>query len=128
MATDQEVVARTPPGRHAGADKEAEMSAWDEFTGQVLDASRRFVQGDAEPFKSLWPHRDDMTIFGGWGACEQSWAAVEARFDWVASRDSEGWLDRENLLEGVDQGIAYPVTSNAAVDDSITPPRCVSVI
>src|SRR5215813_1879414 len=29
------------------------MSDWDEFTGQLLDALRRFVQGDAEPYKSL---------------------------------------------------------------------------
>jgi hypothetical protein len=61
------------------------------------------------PLKSLWSHRDDVTIFGGWGACEQGWAAVEPRLDWAASRYSEGWLDRENLLEGVDQDIAYSV-------------------
>jgi hypothetical protein len=101
------------------------MSAWDEFTGQLLDASRRFVQGDAEPLKSLWPHRDDLRRLG----CRRAeLGAIEARFDWAASQDSEGWLDRENLHEGVDQGIAYSVTSNAAADDSITPSRCVSVI
>ena len=43
------------------------MSDWDGFTKQLLDALRRFVQGDAEPYKSLWSHRDDVTIFGGWG-------------------------------------------------------------
>jgi hypothetical protein len=51
---------------------------------------------------------DDVTIFGGWGAYEQGWAAVE-RLERAASRYSEGWLDRENLLEGVDQDIGYPV-------------------
>ena len=35
--------------------------------------------------------------------------AVEPRLDWAASRYAEGWLDRENLLEGVDQDIAYSV-------------------
>jgi len=85
------------------------MSDWDEFTGQLLDALRRFVQGDAEPYKNLWSHADDATIFGGWGAYEQGWAAVESRLDWAASRYSEGWLDRENLLEGVDQDIGYSV-------------------
>ena len=29
------------------------MSDWDEFTGQLLEALRRFVQGDAGPYKSL---------------------------------------------------------------------------
>ena len=85
------------------------MSDWDEFTGQLLDALRRFVQGDAEPYKSLWSRADDVMIFGGWGAYEQGWAAVEPRLEWAASRYSEGWLDRENLLEGVDQAVAYSV-------------------
>lgn len=85
------------------------MPDWDEFTLQLLDALRRFVQGDAEPYRNLWSHRDDVTIFGGWGAYEQGWAAVEPRLDWAASRYSEGWLDRENLLKGVGPDIAYSV-------------------
>jgi ketosteroid isomerase-like protein len=85
------------------------MSDWDEFNKQLLEALRRFVQGDAEPVKSLWSHADDVMIFGGWGAWEQGWAAVEPRLDWAASRYAEGWLDRENLLDGVDQDIAYSV-------------------
>ena len=85
------------------------MSDWDEFNKQLLDALRQFVQGDAEPVKRLWSHADDVMIFGGWGAYEQGWAAVEPRLDWAASRYAEGWLDRENLLEGVDQDIAYSV-------------------
>ena len=44
------------------------MSDWDEFAKQLLDALRRFAQGDAEPYKSLWSRADDVTIFGGWGA------------------------------------------------------------
>ena len=43
------------------------MSDWDEFTGQLLDALRRFAQGDAEPTRACGP-ADDATIFGGWGA------------------------------------------------------------
>ena len=85
------------------------MSDWDEFTKQLLDALRRFAQGDAEPYKSLWSHADDVTIFGGWGAYEQGWAEVEPRLEWAASRYSKGWLDRENLLDGVDQAVGYSV-------------------
>jgi hypothetical protein len=85
------------------------MSDWDEITDQLLEAQRRFVQGDAGPLKSLWSHRDDVTIFGGWGAYEQGWAAVEPRLEWAASRYSDGWFDSENLLERIDQDIAYSV-------------------
>ncbi len=59
--------------------------------------------------RALWSRAGDVTIFGGWGAYEQGWAAVEPRLEWAASRYSEGWLDRENLLEGVDQAVAYSV-------------------
>jgi hypothetical protein len=102
------------------------MSDWDEFTGRLLDALRRFVQGDAEPLKRLWPHGDDVTVFGGWGAYEQGWAAVEPRLDWAAlaaSRYSEGELDRENLLEGVDHEIAYPIDIKRRGGRSIMPRR-----
>jgi hypothetical protein len=42
------------------------MSDWDEFTGQLLDALRRFAQGDAEPYKSLWSRGrcDDLRRLG----------------------------------------------------------------
>lgn len=107
--SEQKVIAVARPGKRAWADKEAGMPDWDEFTLQILDALRRFVQGDAEPYRNLWSHRDDVTIFGGWGAYEQGWAAVEPRLDWAASRYSEGWLDRENLQKGVGPDIAYSV-------------------
>ena len=79
------------------------MADWDEFIAHLLDALRRFVEGDAEPYKSLWSRRDDVTIFGGWGGYEQGWAEVGPRLDWAASRYSEGWLDQENLGQGIDQ-------------------------
>ena len=46
------------------------MSGWDEFCGQRRGALERFVNGDAGPYKQLWSHADDVTIFGGWGGYE----------------------------------------------------------
>lgn len=40
------------------------MSSWDEFCGQRRGALERFVNGDAGPYKQLWSHADDVTIFG----------------------------------------------------------------
>ena len=85
------------------------MADWDEFTARLLSALRRFVEGDAQPYKSLWSHGDDVVIFGGWGAWEQGWAAVGPRLDWAAARYRDGWLDRENLLRAVGPDIAYSV-------------------
>ena len=57
------------------------MSSWDEFCDQRRGAIERFVNGDAGPYKQLWSHADDVTIFGGWGAYEQGWDAVSRRLD-----------------------------------------------
>ncbi len=62
------------------------MSSWDEFCVQRRRAIERFVNGDVGPYKQLWCHADDVTIFGGWGAYEQGWDAVSRRLDWAASR------------------------------------------
>ena len=97
------------------------MADWDELIAHLLNALRRFVEGDAEPYKRLWSQRDDVTIFGGWGGYEQGWAEVGPRLDWAASRYSEGWLDQENLGQGIDQDSAYSVDierSGGRFDDS----------
>jgi hypothetical protein len=117
------VIAAAQPGRHAGQARRLACRTGTEFTGQLLDALRRFAQGDAEPYKSLWSRTDDVTIFGGWGAYEQGWAAVEPRLEWAASRYSEGWLDRETCLKAWTRPSRTRSTLSAAEGDSITPPR-----
>jgi ketosteroid isomerase-like protein len=85
------------------------MSDWDDLTARLDEALRRFVDGDPEPYKSLWSRRDDVTIFGAWGAWEQGWAAVGPRLDWAASRFAHGRIDRHNLFRAADQDIAFSV-------------------
>ena len=60
------------------------MSDWDEFNEPLLEALRRFVQGDAEPVKSLWSHADDVMIFGGWGASKPGW--LRSNPAWIGPR------------------------------------------
>ncbi len=66
------------------------MSSWDEFCVQRHRAIERFVNGDADPYRQLWCHADDVTIFGGWGAYEQGWDVVSRRLDWAASGSARG--------------------------------------
>jgi hypothetical protein len=49
---------------------------------------------------------DDLRRLGHY---EQDWTAVQPRLDRAASRYAEGWLDRENVVEGIDPHIAYSV-------------------
>jgi hypothetical protein len=92
------------------------MADWDEVTAQLLGALRRFVQGDAEPLKSLWSHRDDVTIFGGWGACEQGWAAAGLAIGKAGVKPHriarQLQADEGAKMQGTQSGSALPGTGN----------------
>jgi ketosteroid isomerase-like protein len=95
------------------------MSTWDEFSDQRRRAIERFVNGDPDPYKLLWSHADDVTIFGGWGAYEQGWDAVSRRLDWAASRFGKGHVEIGNLAAGSSGDLAYSIDieRNIAVVD-----------
>ncbi len=101
------------------------MSSWDEFCAQRRRAIERFVNGDAGPYKQLWCHADDVTIFGGWGAYEQGWDAVSRRLDWAASRFGQGRVDIGNLAAGSSGDLAYSIDieRNAALVDGAARPE-----
>ncbi len=106
------------------------MSTWDEFCDQRRGAIGQFVNGDAGPYKQLWSHADDVTIFGGWGAYEQGWDAVSRRLDWAASRFGEGHVDIDNLAAGSSGDLAYSVdieTNTAFVDSAARPETALRV-
>jgi ketosteroid isomerase-like protein len=101
------------------------MSSWDEFCVQRREAIGRFVNGDAGPYKQLWCHADDVTIFGGWGAYEQGWDAVSRRLDWAASRFGKGHVDIDNLAAGSSGNLAYSIDieRNVALVDGAARPE-----
>jgi len=101
------------------------MLNWDEFCGQRRSAIERFVSGDVGPYKQLWSHADDVTIFGGWGAYEQGWDAVRRRLDWAASRFGQGHVDVDNLAAGSSGNLAYSIDieRNVALVDGIVRPE-----
>jgi hypothetical protein len=74
------------------------MTGWDEARNQHKAALAEFVKGNPEPSKALWSHRDDVSIFGGWGAYERGWAAVGPRLTWAASRFRDGEIEVESVV------------------------------
>jgi ketosteroid isomerase-like protein len=80
-----------------------------QFVDQVKAATSQYVMGNATPFKELWSHADDVTIFGGFGAYEQGWDEVGPRLDWAASRIREGKEIIEPLAMGMSGDLAYTV-------------------
>jgi ketosteroid isomerase-like protein len=75
----------------------------------VKSASQHYCNGNATPFKDLWSHADDVTIMGGWGSYEHSWAQVAPRLEWAAARFLEGQGTFETLAEGVDENMGYTI-------------------
>lgn len=48
------------------------------------------LNGDAEPFKLLWSHRDDVTLANPWGPAVHGWKQASERMDFAASRFRDG--------------------------------------
>lgn len=55
-----------------------------QFIDQVQAAMNEFVTGNPAPFKALWFHTDDVTVFGGFRASERGWEAVASNTDWAS--------------------------------------------
>lgn len=75
----------------------------------VKSASQHYCNGKPKPFKALWSQADDVTIMGGWGSYEQTWAKVGERLDWAAARFLEGQGAFEMLAEGEDENLGYTI-------------------
>ena len=81
--------------------------------GEIEDRTRmaldRLVDGDPEPFKALYSHEPDVTVFGGFGAYERGWEQVSQNVEFAASRFRGGHLEIEPLASGVSGDLAYTV-------------------
>ena len=53
-------------------------------------AANAFARGDPEPAKSLFSHREDVTLANPFGPAVRGWDAVAAALDYASSRFSDG--------------------------------------
>jgi ketosteroid isomerase-like protein len=80
-----------------------------EIVDSTVAALNCLVAGDPEPFKALYSHEPDVTVFGGFGAYERGWDQVGSNVDWAASRFRGGQLRVESLAMGASGDLAYTV-------------------
>ncbi|MFC5137852.1 YybH family protein [Actinomycetospora rhizophila] len=91
----------------AATEAPADFLAFLDRVGAALGA---VYTGDAQPYSDLWPERDDVTLFGGWGTVEQGRADVTRTFRWAASRFSDGVMEPVDYrVVAVDGDLAYTV-------------------
>jgi ketosteroid isomerase-like protein len=72
----------------------------------LVAAQTEFVQGNAKPFKSLWSHGEDVSIFGAFGGFEQGWSLVGARLDWASSQFGDGLWSCEDVAAYITDDMA----------------------
>ena len=78
---------------------------------RYFDALNAIANGDPEPLKALYSHREDISQCGLWGGVERGWAEVSARLDWVAEQfvPGPGVVTAEVVLTSVSGEMAYSV-------------------
>lgn len=82
----------------------------DEALKQYQLAAAEFIKGNAEPYKMLFSHRDDVTLANPYGPPVRGWPKVAEALDRTASRLREGEIvDIEILAKYVTSELAYVV-------------------
>jgi ketosteroid isomerase-like protein len=101
----------------------------DEFLAAVLPRQRQaelaLLDGDSGPRKSLWSHKDPVTILGA-AKTVSGWLEVESLFDWLASNFSNGDLyELDVTAAGISGDLGYVTGaehSSASVDGKAPAP------
>jgi ketosteroid isomerase-like protein len=80
-----------------------------EIIERTTAAVNSLVMGDAKPFKELYSHEKDVTVFGGFGAYELGWDTVGKNVEFAAGRFHGGKLGIELLAGGISGDLAFTV-------------------
>ena len=78
---------------------------------RYFDALNAIANGDPEPLKALYSHREDISQCGLWGGVERGWEEVSGRLDWVAEQfvPGPGVVTAEVVLTSASGEMAYSV-------------------
>src|SRR5256712_3274843 len=91
------------------------MGEVDEFLAAVLPRQRKadlaLLNGDSGPRKTLWSHKDPVTVLGA-AKTVSGWSAVASLFDWLAENFSNGTsYALDGSAAGVSADLGYVVGS-----------------
>jgi ketosteroid isomerase-like protein len=77
---------------------------------QLTTALDAFARGDAEPYKALWAHTEDVSVLGAFGGRNLGWSEVGPRLEFAASQYRNGrYVDVEVLASGACTDMVYIV-------------------
>jgi hypothetical protein len=72
-------------------------------------ANDELLEGRSELLKACFSHREDISLFGGFGGHEVGWQQIEPRLDWVARSFAGGRCTYEPLVTFVGSDVASVV-------------------
>jgi hypothetical protein len=100
-------------GKHVSASQPSEetstMTDLDQAIQQMRAATADFINGKTDAWKAMCSHRDDATLFGGWGGHERGWDQLSPRYDWAAARFNGGEVEFEEIARYVSTDLACTV-------------------
>lgn len=99
------VGAATVSARDAGIDQ-ANESTVQAATDGFYAALNAMFTGDAEPFKELWSHADDVTFMGPDGSVNVGWDDVLANWEVQAGMKLGGEIRHELIMATVGEDLA----------------------
>jgi ketosteroid isomerase-like protein len=85
-------------------------ASWNTAMARLRKAQEDFVSGDAAGIKKFYSHREDVTVFGGFGGYQRGWAEVGLRLEWAASQFAGGTYSQKDLSTTVGSGVACLVS------------------
>jgi hypothetical protein len=83
--------------------------AWKRMRAQYETAYRAMLGGDPEPFKALWSHAADISLYGALGGMERGWGEVRPRYDWVSKAMIAEGTRIENLHTEISGDLAVAI-------------------
>jgi hypothetical protein len=72
-------------------------------------ANDELIGGRGELLRDCFSHREDATLFGGFGGHEVGWAQIGPRLTWVAQTFAGGRCSYETLSSDADNELAFVV-------------------
>jgi len=85
-------------------------ASFTKFLAEVEAAQVQLVNGDPDPFKSLWSRDDAVTLSGGLGGViAKGWPQVSERLNWVATQYAGGSRVHLEISRHVGHDLAYVV-------------------
>lgn len=114
LLVNAHATAEISPADAPAAERLASRSQWNNqadfpaFLDRLDVVVQRFVNGDADAFKNVWAHSDDVTVAGGFGGeIVQGWKVLGPRLSGVADTYSNTFFSTRRISTGSTEDLGY---------------------